>query len=69
MIKATFGLTHEPFHRAEITLLAQQQAIAEILHIHAQHGGFIVIIGAPGLGKSVLREHLEASVERGPLRG
>ena len=69
MIKATFGLTHEPFHRAEITLLPQQQAIAEILHIHAQHGGFIVIIGAPGLGKSVLREHLEASVERGPLRG
>lgn len=69
MIKATFALTHEPFHRSETNLLPQQTAIAEILHIHAQHGGFAVIISAPGLGKSTLREHLEASVERGALRG
>lgn len=65
MIKATLGLTQEPFHRADAPLLPQQQRIAEILHIHAQHGGFAVVLGAPGVGKTVLREHLEQRAERG----
>lgn len=65
MIKATWGLTHEPFQRDLPPLLPQQQAIAEILHIHAQHGGFAVVLGAPGVGKTVLREHLQARAERG----
>ena len=59
MIKATFGLTQEPFNRTEPTLLQQQQAILDVIKIHAQHGGFAVIIGNPGVGKSVLREHIE----------
>jgi type II secretory pathway predicted ATPase ExeA len=65
MIKATLGLTQEPFHRLEAALLPQQQRIADILHIHAQHGGFGVVLGAPGVGKTVLREHLEQRAERG----
>lgn len=65
MIKATLGLTHEPFHRTDPPLLPQQQRIADILHIHAQHGGFAVVLGAPGVGKTVLREHLEQRAERG----
>ncbi|MBD8528301.1 ExeA family protein [Pseudomarimonas arenosa] len=65
MIKATLGLTHEPFHRNQAPLLPPQQQIAEILHIHAQHGGFAVILGAPGVGKTVLREHLEQRTDRG----
>jgi len=60
MIKATFGITHEPFHRKDPKLLPQQQAIFEIIKIHAGHGGFSVVVGEPGLGKSVLREHIEA---------
>jgi type II secretory pathway predicted ATPase ExeA len=60
MIKSTFGLTKEPFNRTELGLLSQQKAIFEIIKIHSQHGGFSVIIGAPGVGKSVLREHIEA---------
>ena len=60
MIKATFGLTKEPFNRSELTLLSQQKAIIEIIKIHSQHGGFSVIIGNPGVGKSVLREHIES---------
>jgi type II secretory pathway predicted ATPase ExeA len=69
MIKASFGLSHEPFHRDAITLLQQQQTIADILHIQAQHGGFAVVIGAPGLGKTTLREHLETSAHSGTDRG
>lgn len=60
MIKATFGLTKEPFHRTDLPLLAQQQAAFDIIKIHAQHGGFSVVTGLPGVGKSVLREHIEA---------
>lgn len=59
MIKATFGLTKEPFFRADWALLPQQIEALEMIKIHAQHGGFSVVVGHPGVGKSVLREHLE----------
>lgn len=59
MIKATFGITQEPFYRGELALLPQQVEAMEMIRIHAQHGGFSVIIGHPGVGKSVLRAHLE----------
>lgn len=59
MIKATFGLTKEPFCRSEVKLLAQQQNMFDIIKIHSQQGGFSVIIGQPGVGKSVLKEHIE----------
>ncbi|WP_426108076.1 AAA family ATPase [Massilia sp. TSP1-1-2] len=59
MIMTTFGLTREPFHRHDAALLAQQAEALEMIRIHAQHGGFCVIVGNPGVGKSVLREHLE----------
>jgi len=59
MIKGTFGLTKEPFFRADRALLPQQQEAMEMIRIHAQHGGFSVVVGHPGVGKSVIREHLE----------
>ncbi len=59
MIKSTFGLTKEPFNRSDLSLLSQQKNILDIIKIHSQQGGFSVIIGQPGVGKSVLREHIE----------
>jgi len=59
MIKATFGLTKEPFYRSDVPLLPQQTEAVEMIKIHAQHCGFSVIVGNPGVGKSVIREHLE----------
>lgn len=59
MINAIWGITHAPFKRDTPTLLPQQQQILDIIKIHAQQGGFSVIIGEPGVGKTVLREHLE----------
>ena len=59
MIKSNWGLTKEPFYRSDCALLPQQSEAMEMIKIHAQHGGFSVIVGLPGLGKSVLREHLE----------
>ena len=58
MIKSTFGLTQEPFYRNELALLAQQSEALDMIKIHAQHGGFSVIVGHPGVGKSVIGAHL-----------
>jgi len=59
MIKSIFGIPKEPFNRSELSLLPQQKNILDIIKIHAQQGGFSVVIGNPGVGKSVLREHIE----------
>ena len=59
MIKSTFGLTKEPFNRDKLCLLPQQKQMIDIIKIHAQQGGFSVIIGEPGVGKSVLKEYIE----------
>ncbi len=59
MIKSIFGISKEPFNRSDLTLLSQQKKTFEIIKIHSQQGGFSVVIGNPGVGKSVLREHIE----------
>ena len=46
MIKSSFGLTKEPFYRSEVALLPQQSEAIDMIKIHAQHGGFSVIVGA-----------------------
>ena len=60
MIKAVWGVTQEPFKRDQLTLLPQQKHIFDIIKIHAQQGGFSVVMGEPGVGKTVLREHIES---------
>ncbi|WP_444994430.1 hypothetical protein [Aliikangiella sp. IMCC44359] len=59
MIKALLGITQEPFSRQVSTLLPQQQSMMDMIKVHASQGGFSVIVGEPGVGKSVLREHIE----------
>ncbi len=59
MIKSIHGVTNEPFNRNKLTLLSQQKEILDIIKIHAQQGGFSVIVGEPGVGKTVLKEHIE----------
>lgn len=60
MIKATFGITQAPFIRGDLELLKQQQDIFDIIKVHSQYGGFSVVTGAPGVGKSVLKTKLES---------
>lgn len=59
MIKSILGISKEPFNRSDLSLLSQQKHILDIIRIHSQQGGFSVVIGEPGVGKSVLREHIE----------
>ena len=60
MINAIWGISTPPFQREALTLLPQQQEIFNIIKIHSGQGGFSVILGEPGVGKSILREHIEA---------
>jgi len=64
MINAVWGITQLPFKRDSLNLLPQQKDIFDTLKIHAQQGGFSVIIGQPGVGKTVLREHIETLNEQ-----
>ena len=59
MIKQTYGITKIPFLQSELSLLPQQQEIADIANIHSQHGGLCVITGDPGVGKTVIKLELE----------
>ena len=60
MIKATFGITQEPFYRNEQVLLPQQAEAVEMIRIHAQHGGFstIIILTMSALGGSMFPRFL-----------
>lgn len=59
MINAIWGISHSPFKNDPDTLLPQQHEILSVIKIHAQQGGFCVVLGQPGAGKTVLREHIE----------
>jgi len=60
MIKQTFGIAREPFNRTgPYHLLPQQQKSFAIIKTHSAHGGFSVITGDPGVGKSVLKKNIE----------
>ena len=57
MIRAHFGLQKNPFEHADSPkLLAHQQEVMDILLVHAQQGGLCLILGEPGVGKSVLKD-------------
>lgn len=59
MIRSTLGITDEPFHNHRPDLMKQQREILDCIKIHAQQGGFCVVVGGSGVGKSVLREAIE----------
>lgn len=59
MINAIWGISQLPFQKDSKHLLPQQQSIVDIIQIHAQQGGFSVILGEPGVGKTCIREYLQ----------
>ena len=68
MIKQTFGITKVPFLQSDFSLLPHQKEIADVIHIHSQHGGLCVLTGEPGVGKTTIKAHLEKQAhEKGQL--
>jgi type II secretory pathway predicted ATPase ExeA len=56
MIRSYFGIRHQPFSITEdAPLLEHQQRHFDVLKVHSQQGGFCLVIGEPGTGKSVLK--------------
>lgn len=64
MIRAYFGLTRNPFDPRDVELLPSQQEIHDTLKVHCQQGGFCLVLGVPGTGKSVLKEALQRLPEK-----
>jgi len=59
MIRSHFGLESNPFDPARNSpLLPHQQDIFETLKVHCQQGGFCLVMGEPGTGKSILKHAL-----------
>ena len=58
MIRAHFGLARDPFSAENLTLLPHQREVIDILRVHCQQGGFCVVVGEPGTGKSVIKHAL-----------
>jgi type II secretory pathway predicted ATPase ExeA len=56
MVKSHFGIRNTPFAiQDDAPLLEHQQRHFDILKVHSQQGGFCLILGEPGTGKTVLK--------------
>lgn len=59
MIRSFYGITDNPFSLENITLLANQEDVYETLKVHNSQGGLCLLMGAPGTGKTVIKEFLK----------
>ena len=64
MINSVLGISKTPFCESSPELLPQQRTLVDTLAVHATMGGFSIIVGSPGVGKTVIREHIEALTEQ-----
>lgn len=64
MIRAHFGIDKNPFSTEACEPLAHQQEILDTLKVHSQQGGFCVVMGPPGTGKSVIRDALVKNADK-----
>jgi MSHA biogenesis protein MshM len=58
MIKSYFGVEKTPFSMDDITLLPFQKTIYDILNVHSQQGGFCILLGEPGTGKTAIKDSI-----------
>jgi MSHA biogenesis protein MshM len=64
MIRAWFGIDHDPFSSDTIVLLNQQQDVYDTLKVHCQQGGLCLVMGEPGTGKSVIKESIRQKADK-----
>jgi len=59
MIRSFYGIENNPFSHENITLLKTQEDVYETLKVHNSQGGFCLLMGVPGTGKTVIKEFLK----------
>ena len=64
MLRSYFGIEKNPFSNTNVTLLDYQQDIYDILQVHSQQGGFCLLMGDPGTGKSVIKEAIKQRADK-----
>jgi type II secretory pathway predicted ATPase ExeA len=67
MIRSFYGLSENPFSCANLTLLPAQQDIYDALTVHNNQGGFCLLMGMPGTGKTVIKEFLKENTAKHTL--
>jgi MSHA biogenesis protein MshM len=65
MIRAFYGIEVNPFsHDQEITLLKHQQEVYDILKVHSYQGGFCLLMGEPGTGKTIIKNTIRQNTDK-----
>lgn len=64
MIRAFYGIDENPFSVDQVTLLAHQQEIYDIIRVHSYQGGLCLLMGEPGTGKTMIRTTINQNAEK-----
>jgi type II secretory pathway predicted ATPase ExeA len=64
MIRAWFGIDHDPFSIENVSLLPQQQEVYDTLKVHSHQGGLCLVMGEPGTGKSVIKDAVRQKADK-----
>ncbi len=64
MIRAFYGIDKNPFAFDQIKLLDHQQEIFDILSVHSYQGGFCLLMGEPGTGKTMIKTSISQQSDK-----
>ena len=68
MIRAFYGIDTNPFsHDQEFVLLKHQQEVYDILKVHSHQGGFCLLMGEPGTGKTIIKNAIKQNSDKTTL--
>lgn len=63
-IRSFFGISDDPFNTDNITLLKHQQEVYDILKVHSYQGGFCLLMGEPGTGKTAIKDSIKQNADK-----
>jgi type II secretory pathway predicted ATPase ExeA len=67
MIRSFYGISENPFSNENLTLLPGQTDIYDTLKVHSTQGGFCLVMGMPGTGKTVIKDFLKNNASKQTL--
>lgn len=68
MIRAFYGIDTNPFSSdAPVILLDHQQQVFDVLQVHCRQGGFCLLMGQPGCGKSMIKRAIGEQADKTTL--